>query len=98
MTYRSNSYGARDVERTLTSDRPRVLVLGDSMTEGLGVALEQRFTNLLERETGIEHLNFATSGDFGTTQYYLLYKTLASKFSHSDRKSKRLNSSHLGNS
>jgi hypothetical protein len=83
VTYRSNSHGARDRERTLQSDRRRIVVLGDSMTEGFGVDDAQRFTSVLERETGIEHLNFGTSGSFGTIQYWLLYKTLASKFSHS---------------
>jgi len=82
LIYRSNSYGARDVERALQSPRPRVLVLGDSMIEGFGVPDEHRLSNLLERDTGIEHLNFGVTGGFGTTQYYLLYKTLASRFSH----------------
>lgn len=82
VTYRSNSYGARDVERQLHSRQPRVLVLGDSMIEGFGLSDEHRLSNLLERETGIEHLNFGVAGGFGTTQSYLLYKTLASRFSH----------------
>jgi lysophospholipase L1-like esterase len=82
VTYRTNSYGARDAERSLQSDKRRVVVLGDSMTEGYGVADWQRFTNVLERKTGIEQLNFGIGGSFGTTQYYLLYKTLAIKFDH----------------
>jgi len=83
VTYRTNSHGARDAERALRSEAARVVVLGDSMTEGFGVDEMQRFTNLLESNTGIEHLNFGTAADFGTVQYYLLYKALASKFSHS---------------
>ena len=83
VIYHSNTYGARDAERLVHSERPRIVVLGDSMTEGSGVSDVHRFTNLLEQETGIEHLNFAVGGNFGTTQYYLVYKTLASKFSHS---------------
>lgn len=82
VTYRSNSHGARDAERTLASPHPRTIVLGDSFIEGWGVEEAQRLTNILERETGIEHLNFGTSVNFGTTQYMLLYETLASKFSH----------------
>lgn len=83
VTYRSNSHGARDSERALRSQQRRIVVLGDSLIEGFGVADRSRLTNVLEHDTGIEHLNFGTSGDFGTTQMYLLYKTLASNFSHS---------------
>ena len=82
VTYRANSYGARDSERSPASARPRVVVLGDSFVEGVGVGEAQRFTNLLERDTGIEHLNFGSAGHFGTTQYYLLYETLARGFAH----------------
>lgn len=82
VTYRSNSYGARDAERERQSERPRIVVLGDSLIEGFGVSAEHRLTDVLERETGIEHLNFGMNANFGTIQYYLLYKTLASGFSH----------------
>lgn len=82
--YVANSYGARDVERTRLSDKKRVVVLGDSFIEGNGVNSEDRLTNLLEKKTGTEHLNFASSGGFGTIAYYLVYKHLASKFSHTD--------------
>src|SRR5262245_55834476 len=83
VVYSANSHGARDRERTLQSDRQRIVVLGDSMTEGVGVESASRYTDILEHESGVEHLNFGTAGTFGTTQQYLLYKTLASKFSHS---------------
>ncbi len=82
VEYEANSYGARDVERSKFSQNPRVIVLGDSFVEGYGVSNQTRFTDLLEKESGIEHLNFGTSGGFGPTQYYLLYKTLAKNFSH----------------
>jgi hypothetical protein len=82
VEYRANSYGARDIERVKVSDKKRVIALGDSFTEGNGVAREDRLTNLLEKETGLEHLNFASSGGFGTTIHYLVYKHLASQFSH----------------
>jgi len=39
-------------------------------------------TNILEKDTGREYLNFGTSGDFGPLQYALLYKTLAARFDH----------------
>jgi hypothetical protein len=82
VQYTTNSYGARDIERSLHSSQPRTVVLGDSMVEGLGVADQDRLTNLLEKRTGREYLNFGTSGDFGPLQYALLYKTLASRFDH----------------
>ncbi len=82
VTYTTNSYGARDKERELQSQQKRVVVIGDSMIEGVGVNDQKRMTNILEAETGTEHLNFGTSGHFGPVQYYLLYKHLASKFSH----------------
>ena len=80
--YTTNSYGARDVERSLHSSRPRTVVLGDSMIEGVGLNDEDRLTNILEKRTGEEYLNFGTGGDFGPLQYALLYKTLASRFDH----------------
>jgi len=82
VQYTTNSYGARDVERSLHSSKPRTVVLGDSMIEGLGLADQDRLTNILEKDTGREYLNFGTSGDFGPLQYALLYKTLAAKFDH----------------
>jgi hypothetical protein len=83
VNYSFNSYGARDVERNIVSkNKNRVIVLGDSVVEGYGVEDKNRITNLLESRTGIPHLNFGTSGHFGTTQYFLNYKYLSSKFSH----------------
>jgi lysophospholipase L1-like esterase len=82
VTYQANSYGARDIERPRQSSGERVVVLGDSFIEGYGIAAEDRISNRLETATGVPHLNFGTSGDFGTTQYYLLYKTLARQFLH----------------
>jgi len=82
ITYTSNSHGMRDKEVALSSQVPRVVVLGDSFVEGFGIEDGSRFTDRLAQKTGIEHLNFGTSGDFGTTQSYVLYKTLASKFDH----------------
>lgn len=82
VEYDTNSYGARDVERSVHSSAPRTVVLGDSFIEGLGTPADVRLTNILERDTGREHLNFGTGGDFGPLQYSLLYKTLAAKFDH----------------
>ena len=82
VEYRSNSWGARDRERTLASDSPRVVVLGDSFVEGVGVAQGRRLTDLLEAETGVEHLNFGTAANFSSVQEWLLYEDLASRFDH----------------
>ena len=82
VEYFTNSYGARDVDRSLHSSQPRTIVLGDSMIEGLGLWADDRLSNILEKDTGREHLNFGTSGDFGPLQYALLYKSMAAAFDH----------------
>ncbi|MFN8390139.1 MAG: SGNH/GDSL hydrolase family protein [Bdellovibrionota bacterium] len=81
VSFRTNTYGARDSERSLFGPK-RTVVLGDSFVEGMGVEESDRFTNVLERETGGEFLNFGTAGYFGPTQYLMLYRALASKFEH----------------
>jgi hypothetical protein len=81
--YHINSYGARDVERQRKSnDKNRVIVLGDSFTEGYGLDEKDRLSNLLQKKTGKEFLNFSCA-DFGLTQEYLVYKHLAKDFDHS---------------
>ena len=80
--YSTNSYGARDLERSLHSGRPRAVVLGDSLIEGFGVRDQDRLTNVLEQRTGREHLNFGSGGGFSPLQYALVYRTLASNFDH----------------
>jgi lysophospholipase L1-like esterase len=82
VTYTSNAFGMRDATVEKEGAANRVVVLGDSFVEGWGVSDADRFTEVLERKTGIEHLNFGTSGGFGTTQSYILYKTLAAGFTH----------------
>jgi len=81
VDYYTNSYGARDVERSMRSTAPRTVVLGDSMIEGVGETADKRVTNILERDMGREHLNFGSSS-FGPLQYALSYKEMASKFDH----------------
>ncbi len=83
VEYTTNSYGARDRERSRHSSQPRTIMLGDSFVEGLGVPDDARLSNILERDTGREHLNFGTGGNFGPLQYALLYKTMAANFDHS---------------
>jgi len=82
--YHANSFGMRDKEREMQSDKPRVVVLGDSYVEGYGVPDGQRLSDLLEKWRGKEHLNFGTTGGFGPTQYYEMYEHLAKNFSHQE--------------
>jgi hypothetical protein len=82
VEYTTNSYGARDRERSLHSAQPRTIVLGDSFVEGLGLPDDERLSDILERDSGREYLNFGTGGNFGPLQYALLYKTMAANFDH----------------
>jgi len=77
-----NSYGARDKERTKSStDINRVILLGDSFVEGFGVKENKRFSNLLEKQTGREMMNFSCNS-FSPLQAVLMYKNLASEYTH----------------
>ena len=81
LTYHANAWGMRDRERDKSAHgKKRVVVLGDSFTEGWGVATEDRMSDRLERATRMEHLNFGTSGSFGPTQYQMLYEHFAKDF------------------
>lgn len=82
VVYESNSKGFRDAERDVSSSNNRVVALGDSFTEGIGVNVADRLTNLLERDTKTPHLNFGLAGNFGPTQYWMLYKTHAQQYTH----------------
>jgi hypothetical protein len=81
VEYRSNSVGARNEETQIKSPR-RWIVLGDSMTQGFGIEERDRFTNILEESLGWEFANFATIGDFGPLQYFLLYNDVGKRFEH----------------
>jgi len=85
VVYRTNSMGARDRERALHSDAERrFVILGDSMVEGYALAVESRLTNVMETRTGLEFMNFATAGGFGTIQEWLLYADRLAAYDHSD--------------
>ncbi|MDH7448056.1 hypothetical protein [Aquimarina sp. 2201CG14-23] len=81
INYKANSIGARDIERELNSSRKRVIVIGDSFTEGWGVEIKDRFSNQLENISQLEFINMGVSR-FGLTQEYLLYKNKAKKYDH----------------
>ena len=82
VVYKSNNKGFRDVDREVNSAKMRIVVLGDSFIEGYGVEVENRLTNELELKTNKPHLNYGLAGNFGPTQYSVLYKTLAKKYAH----------------
>ena len=82
ITYTSNSHGMRDRERNDKSSAVRIVFLGDSFVEGVGVADNERLTNILEKKTGCEVLNFGMGGNCGTVQQWLIYKHFADVFSH----------------
>jgi hypothetical protein len=79
----SNSLGARDRERSmrLAEGEERVIVLGDSLIEGLGVEYGDRVTEILEARAGIEHMNVASSS-WSTIQQWLFYEKYASEYDH----------------
>lgn len=82
LTNRPNSIGASDKERVrISNDSDRCVVLGDSFMEGFGIDTSKRVSNLLEKATGREFLNFSCI-DMGSTQEYLVYKELASSYTH----------------
>lgn len=79
--YRSNDHGAVDVPRSRRAEAPRVVVVGDSFVVGHGVPREERFSDVLERDLGVPHLNFGVGGS-GPLQYLLRYQHLARGFDH----------------
>ena len=79
--YHFNNLGFRDADHTQKSDQKRIIVLGDSFMEGVAVDETERLSDLLEKETGIPHLNFAMA-DKGSTQAYIIYESIASSYEH----------------
>lgn len=82
-----NSHGFRDKERTYEKEKGtfRILVLGDSMTEGFQVPLEQTFPYILEERLNsegskrFEVINLGIAG-FSTAQEYLTLKHYGFKY------------------
>ena len=83
LHYKTNSFGARDKERSLknTTNKRRVVFLGDSFIEGIMVNTPNRCSDILEKNTKSEHLNFGINGT-SPINYYLIYKSLAKKLEH----------------
>jgi hypothetical protein len=83
VTYETNQYGARDEPFSRDArGRRRVVLLGDSFAEGYAVNLEDTAQRHLEKDAGIEVLNFGSAAHFGPVQYFLLYQGLARSFDH----------------
>lgn len=81
VKYKFNSFGARD-DFYKKSDEDRTILLGDSVVEGFGLNKSNTIDYLLEKKTKIDHLNFGTSGHFGTTQFNLMYQKIYKTFDH----------------
>jgi hypothetical protein len=79
--YQTNAIGARDRQRSSDAAGPRVVVLGDSFVEGWGIEVDQRLSDILEAQTGIEHINLAMA-HFGPYQASLAYREFAPRFEH----------------
>ena len=77
-----NQFGLRapdNVHLEKTSDRKRVLVLGDSYVWGVGASQEELFTNPNVYGTNDELINCGVSG-YGTDQEYLFYLRTGQRF------------------
>ena len=83
LKYKTNTFGARDKERSLknNTNKKRIVFLGDSFIEGIMVNTPNRCSDILEKFTKNEHLNFGINGT-SPINYYLIYKNLAKKFEH----------------
>lgn len=86
---RANSLGLRDSEARLTG--PEIIALGDSVTMGWGVDIEETFPKLIERQCGLDVLNAGVSS-YGTVRETRLLqrldlsrlKTLLIQYSNND--------------
>ncbi|MEK6880775.1 MAG: SGNH/GDSL hydrolase family protein, partial [Nanoarchaeota archaeon] len=77
--YKYNSLGFRDNEHDLDSPVQKIVLLGDSFTEGLSVEYNQTFGYLLEQNIQYEVINFGLGG-IGTSQSYFIMREYALKY------------------
>lgn len=82
VTYSTNQYGARDEEWEAVSSGVRLIALGDSFLEGIGVDKTQRLDDLIEQDLNLEILNFGSAGNMGPLQYEIIFRELAGTFDH----------------
>ena len=85
VKYESNNLGARDNE-PYNENLPKnsIILIGDSVAEGIGVQLDDTFAEILEKAIGRKVLNFGSAAFFGAVQEEILYRTLASKLPHNE--------------
>ena len=85
VKYESNNLGARDNE-PYNENLPKnsIILIGDSVAEGIGVQLGDTFAEILEKAIGRKVLNFGSAAFFGAVQEEILYRTLASKLPHNE--------------
>jgi hypothetical protein len=77
-----NSAGANDRPRSVHNYSPakkRIALIGDSFLEGYMVNNVDRCSNILEKKTGLEHLNFAVNSS-NPLNYYLTYKSIVKHY------------------
>lgn len=73
VDYKINTLGLRDDEVELKQKGvARILMLGDSFTEGAGVEQEEIFSTLLEKDLGVEVINAGVSADSPILEYLWL--------------------------
>ncbi|MEK7169282.1 MAG: SGNH/GDSL hydrolase family protein [Patescibacteria group bacterium] len=82
VEYKTNGKGFRDDEEHSYAKDPakkRIVILGDSHTFGQGIAIENTFGKLLQKNTGAEVLNFGVPG-YDAGQYYIALKMEGIKY------------------
>lgn len=85
VEYRSNNVGARDdINYDDSLPLNSIVLLGDSLAEGMGVNFEDNFSTRLNELTRRQVLNFGSAGHFGPLQSMILYENLAKDFPHNE--------------
>ena len=83
VNYFSNDYGARDNKQYKNlQNKETIILLGDSMLEGIGVDYYNTTPYLIETRYSTPTVNLSAAGDFGPLQYYLIYKNFKDEFNH----------------
>ncbi len=82
VRYKFNSVGAKDGEFNGSRKSKSAILIGDSMAEGFGLSNEHSLDAAIEGLSGLNVMNFGTSGVFGTTQYSILYEKFNQQFEH----------------